>query len=122
MTSCNICYERFLYPMSSEEYENLWDVHIPASCGDRLFDEQFQKFYGLLYGPHYVCSNRNCNITICAYCYDRLRTAPKPSKCVFCRVMDYRSYIRLSVLPELQIKILGVDEYLNIVLNKYRYI
>jgi hypothetical protein len=48
---------------------------------------------------------------MCDYCYENTINKKELFKCHYCRMNDYKTYMKINVLRELQIKVLGEDGF-----------
>jgi hypothetical protein len=128
---CSICYEKFFTPKSQEECERLYEENVK----DNNFDE-IMKFKNLLITPkhnniHYCCTP-NCECLICEDCWIKIKHNGKginemdeddiPSnydyfECPYCKQIDWKDYMN-NVFNELQKKILGEEEFIEIFYKK----
>ena len=110
--NCSICYEYFIQPSSNEDYKELEKKFMIEHNKDNNKDI---KFLSLLLisncKPKYMCSNDKCGMYMCDYCYDNTINEKELFKCHYCRTNDYKKYMKINVLRELQIKILGKEGF-----------
>lgn len=104
---CSICYENFIQPLSDENYEKLEKEFMT----NHNYDNNGIKFMSLLLlpnaTPRYMCQNDKCRKYVCDYCYENTINDRELFKCHYCRMNDYKTYMKRNVLRELQIKVLG---------------
>ncbi len=109
---CSICYEQFIIPSSEENYQKLENEFMNNHEND---DNKDIKFMSLLLLPNmtpaYKCHNNKCSKYMCDYCYNNTVNNKKLFQCHYCRTHDYKTYMQINVLRELQIKILGEDGF-----------
>jgi hypothetical protein len=109
---CSICYENFIQPSSDETCEELKKEFMTKHNDD---NDKGIKFISLLLFPNrmprYRCPNDKCCQYMCAYCYENTINEKELFKCHYCRVNDYKTYMEINVLRELQIKVLGEDGF-----------
>lgn len=112
---CSICYENFIQPSSDENYEELKKEFMTKHNDDNDDNDKCIKFMSLLLLPNtmprYRCQNDKCCQCMCDYCYENTINEKKLFKCHYCRVNDYKTYMKINVLRELQIKVLGEDGF-----------
>jgi hypothetical protein len=109
---CSICYENFIQPSSDENYEELKKEFMTNHNHDNDKDIKFMSL--LLFPnrtPRYRCQNDKCCQCMCDYCYENTINEKELFKCHSCRVNDYKTYMKINVLRELQIKVLGDDGF-----------
>ncbi len=111
---CSICYEEFIQPISQENSEELQNKFMSEHNDD--IDKDI-KFMCLLLLPKqmpvYTCQNDKCCKHMCDYCYGNTINEKKLFKCHYCRVYDYKTFMRINVLRELQINVLGKDGFIE---------
>ena len=109
---CCICYEHFIQPNSDENMKLLKEEFMLVH-NDNI-DKEI-RFMSLLLlpnmKPRYKCHNDKCGVYICDYCYENSIYEKELFKCHYCRIYDYKTYLRINVLRELQIKVLGEDGF-----------
>ena len=109
---CSICYEQFIQPISDENCEELEKEFMDAHVND---NDKNTKYLSLLLlpnvKPRYKCHNDKCCKYICDYCYDVSINEKELFRCHYCRLNDYKTYMKINVLRELQIKVLGDDGF-----------
>jgi hypothetical protein len=109
---CSICYENFIQPSSNENYEELEKEFMINHNDDNYKDI---KFCSLLLlpnrTPRYRCPNEKCYKYICDYCYENTINEKELFMCHYCRMNDYKTYVKVNVLRELQIKVLGEEGF-----------
>ena len=105
---CSICYENFIQPSSDENYEELKKEFMTNHNDD---NDKELKYLSLLLlrnmKPRYRCQNDKCCKYMCDYCYEYTINEKNLFKCHYCRINDYKTYMKINVLRELQIKVLG---------------
>jgi hypothetical protein len=128
---CAICFEKFLTPKSKEELEKLYKENIK----NNNFDD-WCKFSNLIitskHNETHVCSTPNCECIICRDCWIKITNNGKdimeateddiPSIydyfiCPYCRNIDWKYYMH-NVFTELQQKVLGMEEYTKLFIQK----
>jgi len=106
---CSICYENFIQPTSEENFEEIKREFME----DPNYD--IHKFLSLLLFPNmkprYTCNNEKCGVFYCDICYYQTINEKELFKCHFCRCYDYKTFMGVNVLRELQIKVLGNEGY-----------
>ena len=109
---CSICYENFIQPLSDENYEELKKEFMTNYNDD---NDKGIKFMSLLLlpntTPRYRCQNDKCSKYMCDYCYENSINEKELFMCHSCKVNDYKTYMKINVLRELQIKVLGDDGF-----------
>ena len=109
---CSICWEKFIQPSSNENCEELKKEFMANHNGDNNRDI---KYMSLLLLPNmtpiYRCQNKKCYKYICDYCYENTINEKELFKCHYCRMNDYNIYMKVNVLRELQIKVLGEEGF-----------
>jgi hypothetical protein len=109
---CSICYEQFIQPSSDENCEELEKDFMTNHIDD---NDKVIKYLSLLLlpnmTPRYKCKIDKCCVYICDYCYEMSINEKELFKCHYCRVNDYKTYMKINVLRELQIKVLGEDGF-----------
>ena len=77
-------------------------------------NHDIHKFLSLLLFPNmmprYTCNNKKCGVFYCDECYYQTINE-KVFKCHYCRCYDYKTYMCINVLLDLQIKILSKEGY-----------
>jgi hypothetical protein len=53
--------------------------------------------------PRYRCQNDKCCKYICDYCYKNTINEKELFNCHYCRMNDYKTYMKINVLRELQV-------------------
>ena len=108
---CSICYEQFIQ-FTSDNSEELKKDFMSFYNDDA---DKIIKYISLLLLPNmmpkYTCQNDKCCKYICDYCYENTIDFNKIFKCPYCRMKDYKTYMKIFVLRELQIKVLGEDGF-----------
>lgn len=131
---CAVCYEAFIIPNSREDF-----LEIINEYGK---NNKLTFFFNYLITPKhnttYKCPTPECKCIICLDCWNKVQVSNRidndnnthdildnlPSiydkfMCPFCRQVDWKNYMKDSVLLELQRKILGEDEWLDLLYNKF---
>lgn len=108
---CSICYENFIQLSREVNYEELEKEFMTNHNDD---NDKVTKFLSLLLlhandTPRYRCQNDKCRKYMCDYCYENTINDKELFKCHYCRMNDYKIYMKINVLRELQIKVLGED-------------
>ena len=109
---CSICYEQFIQPSSDENCEELTKEFMKNHDDDNNKDI---KYISLLTVPNseprYRCPNDKCCKYMCDYCYENTINEKELFKCHYCRMNDYKTYMKINVLRKLQIKVLGEEGF-----------
>jgi len=109
---CCICYEKFIQLTSNNNCEEFTKDFMSFYNDDNV---KVIKYISLLLLPNmmprYTCQNDKCCKYICDYCYENSINFKDMFKCPYCRMNDYKSYMKKTVLRELQIKVLGEDGF-----------
>ena len=121
---CSICYEKFI--ISVEEFD------VFMNSVDRKNINKFMKFQNLFITKRnkpVICCIDTCKSIFCYDCITNIRmggnimdmtqeeldkidhTTITNYKCPFCRNIDWKNYMKIVVLNQLQNKILTDDEY-----------
>ena len=115
---CSICYEQFIQPTSDENRKELEEEF------DKNHNDHYKwfRYCALLLLPNempkYKCHNDKCCKYMCDYCYEKTINDTKLFKCHYCRMNDYKTYMNINVLRELQIKVLGKDGFIKLLIEK----
>jgi len=128
---CSLCYEKFIYPNSSIELEELFENYnnINSSINER---ENFIKFMNFVITTRHnrtmQCETEKCNSIICFNCWTKYTDRENESidgsfdktldKCPFCRQVYWKYYMKNIVHSELLMKVLNEDEFINIIMEK----
>lgn len=134
---CAICYEKFFVPNNKKEFDE--NIKKFKEKHNNLIDNYLNYIITPNHNTTYKCPTEGCNCIICNNCWKKI-TSNKinnfnsldseddyfdniPSmydifKCPYCRLIDYKNYMKDSVLCELQRKILGEDEWINLLYDK----
>jgi hypothetical protein len=99
--------------------------------------DEVWKFYNLFvthkHSKIHYCPTPNCKCVICGICWERISNNGKSIeevteddrasiydtfKCPYCMLIDWKYYME-NVFDELQKTVLGGDEYLKTLVNKY---
>jgi hypothetical protein len=111
---CCICYENFIQPSSNENCDELEKEFMKNHNDD---NDKVIKWMSLLIFPNdtprYRCPNDKCSKFMCDYCYENTINEKELFKCHYCRMNDYKTYMKINVLRELQIKVLGKDGFIK---------
>jgi len=129
---CAICFDKFFRPTSQEELEKMYKENVKYNDYNDMI-----KFQNLLITPKHnethICSTHNCECVICGSCWIKITHKGKdvldateddmPSKhelfaCPFCRNIDWKYYMNTNVLTELQLKVLGTEEFCKLIYKK----
>ena len=109
---CSICYENFIQPSSNENCDELRKEFMKNHNDD---NDKVIKWMSLLIipngTPRYRCPNDKCCKYMCDYCYENTINEKELFKCHYCRMNDYKTYVKVNVLRELQIKVLGEEGF-----------
>ena len=109
---CSICYEQFIQPTSDENCKELEKEFI-KNHNDDIY--KWIRYCALLLlpnmKPRYRCKNDKCCKYICDYCYENTINEKELFKCHYCIMNDYKTYVKVNVLRELQIKVLGEEGF-----------
>jgi hypothetical protein len=109
---CSICFEQFIQPSSDENCEELKKDFMANHTSD---NDKDIKYLALLLlpnmSPRYSCQNDKCRMHLCDYCYEMSIDEKVLFNCHYCRLNDYKTYMKINVLRELQIKVLGKDGF-----------
>lgn len=109
---CAICYNKFIQPTSDENCEELKKEFMANHTYD---NDKDIKYMSLLLipnmKPRYRCQNDKCGMYMCDYCYENTINEKELFKCHYCRMNDYKTYMKINVFRELQIKVLGKDGF-----------
>jgi hypothetical protein len=109
---CSICWENFIQPSSNENCEELKKEFMANHNGDNNRDIKYMSLLLLPNMiPRYRCQNEKCYKYICDYCYENTINEKELFKCHYCRMNDYNVYMKVNVLRELQIKVLGEEGF-----------
>jgi hypothetical protein len=109
---CSICYEQFIQPTSDDNCEELKKEFMTNHNDDNYKDIKYMSLLLLPnMKPRYRCQNGKCCKYICDYCYENTINEKELFKCHYCRINDYKTYMKINVLRELQIKVLGEDGF-----------
>ena len=109
---CSICWENFIQPSSNENCEELKKEFMANHNGDNNRDIKYMSLLLLPNMiPRYRCQNEKCYKYICDYCYENTINEKELFKCHYCRMNDYKTYVKVNVLRELQIKVLGEEGF-----------
>ena len=115
---CSICYEQFIQPTSDENRKEL-EEEFGKNHND---DYKWVRYCALLLlpntKPRYKCNNDKCCKYMCDFCYEKTINEQKIFKCHYCRMNDYKTYMNINVLRELQIKVLGRDGFIKLLIEK----
>jgi hypothetical protein len=108
---CAICFEKFFTPKSKEEFVN-W---LHNKKVNRLEGNMFNLLVTSKHNNNHRCYIENCQCIICGDCWDKITKQKKDNqtqyfKCPYCRNIDWKEYMN-NVFDELQIKVLGDEEY-----------
>lgn len=108
----SICYEQFMQPTSDETCEEVRENFMSLHNDD---NDKHIKCMALLMlpkmTPRYRCQNDKCCVYICDYCYENTINEKELFKCPYCRNYDYKTYMIINVLRELQVKVMGEDGF-----------
>ena len=116
---CSICWEKFIQPSSNENCEELKKEFMANHNGDNNRDIKYMSLLLLPnMTPRYRCQNKKCYKYICDYCYENTINEKELFKCHYCRMNDYKTYMNINVLRELQIKVLGKDDFIKLLIEK----
>ena len=134
---CPICYEKFIIPKTNAELQEEIKKMNKIFEGPEEHSDKCNKlfhFENLLispkHNPTHACSTPNCNCIICGNCWERITCGGtnfqdmeppsiyKTFKCPYCRNIDWKYYMN-NVFNELQIKVLGLEEFGNLMWKKY---
>ncbi len=111
---CSICYENFIQPSSDENYDELQKEFMKKHNDD---NDKVIKWMSLALlpnmTPRYRCPNYKCCKYMCDYCYENTINEKELFKCHYCRINDYKTYMQINVLRELQIKVLGKEGFIK---------
>jgi|LauGreSuBDMM15SN_2_FD.fasta_scaffold454407_1 hypothetical protein len=111
---CAICFEKFFTPNSKEELVTwLEDKKV-----NRVECNMFNLLVTSKHNNNHTCCIENCHCVICGECWDKITKQKNdgPSqyfRCPYCRNIDWKDYMNI-VFDELQIKVLGKDEYFKV--------
>ena len=111
---CSICFENFIQPSSNENCDELQKEFMKNHNDDNKKDIKFMSL--LIFPndtPRYRCPNDKCCKYMCDYCYENTINEKELFKCHYCRMNDYNTYMKINVLRELQIKVLGKDGFIK---------
>jgi hypothetical protein len=138
---CAVCYEAFIIPNNEEEC-----LSIIKEIREKR--ENYKMLNYLItpkYNTTYKCPTLECKCIICHDCWEKVQISNRSENvmsqiyndldndnntyhdipciydkfmCPYCRLVDWKEYMSNSVLCELQKKILGEDEYINLLYNK----
>jgi len=111
---CSICYENFIQPSSNENCDELQKEFMKNHNDDNKKDIKFMSL--LIFPndtPRYRCPNDKCCKYMCDYCYENTINEKELFKCHYCRMNDYKTYMKINVLRELQIKVLGKNGFIK---------
>jgi len=128
---CAICFEKFFTPQTKEEFEKIYKKNVKNNDYSEIM-----KFKNLLitskHNETHTCSSPNCGCLICRDCWFKITHKGKddmeatlddmPSiydyfRCPYCRNIDWKDYMK-NVLNELQQKVLGEEEYNELLFKK----
>ena len=114
-----ICYEQFIQITSYDNCEELKKDFMLFHNDD---DNKVIKYISLLLLPNmmprYTCQNEKCCKYICDYCYENTINLKDMFQCPYCRMNDYKAYMKKNVLRELQIKVLGKDGFIKLLIEQ----
>jgi len=108
---CGMCFEKFIQPTNDKDLFNKRDEYMKKSNNNNV------KFLSLLLlpdqMPKYKCKAAKCGKFFCDDCYETKKETTKIFKCKYCNTYDYREYMLVNVLRDLQIKVLGENAHLE---------
>ena len=128
---CAICFEKFFTPKTKEELEKIYNENVKNNTYDEIIN--FENL--LITSKHnttHTCPTSNCPCIICRECWikithngksaDEMTLDDMPSiydyfECPFCRQIDWKYYMN-NVLNELQKKVLGEEEFLEVIYKR----
>ena len=128
---CGICFETFFTPKTKEELKNYYKENVKEKSYNEIM-----KFENLLittkHNSTHSCSTPNCNTLICSDCWIKITHKGNdlmeatedefPSIydyfiCPFCNQIDWKYYMN-NVFNELQEKVLGQEQFLELYTEK----
>jgi hypothetical protein len=138
--NCSICYEKFFKPENKEDFI----TKLNNARESENNSEEIYKFFNYLitdkHNTTYKCLTPNCEHIFCLDCYNKILLTDKinsnyegsdneeyindiPSKyskfrCPYCRNIDWKEYMN-TVLNELMSKLLGEEEFIEYLYNKF---
>lgn len=117
---CSICYEQFIQLPSNERSKELEEEFDKNHNDD--YDYKWFRYCALLLYPNamprYKCHNDKCCKYMCDYCYENTINEKELFKCHYCKTIDYKTYMKKNVLLKLQIKVLGSDGFMDLLMEQ----
>jgi hypothetical protein len=108
---CAMCFEQFIQFTSDKDLLDKRNEYMKKSNNNNI------KFLSLLLlpdqKPKYACKTNECNKYFCDDCYENKKCVTKIFQCNYCNTCDYKEYMLVNVLRELQIKVLGEEAHLE---------
>ena len=108
---CAICSEKFIQPTDDKDLFDKRTKYLKKNNNNGV------KFLSLLLlpdqMPKYKCKADKCGKFFCDDCYETKKEITKIFKCGFCNTYDYKDYMLVNVLREVQIKVLGENAHLE---------
>lgn len=130
---CTICFEKFFMPNTKEECKKFIEGNLDINQNRH---KELMRLWSLIVTPSYNTTHKcyipNCECIICDWCWTRIRYRGKDSTdatlddipsiydyfvCPCCRNIDWKYYMT-NVFRELQIRVLGKEEFHKLMCEK----